>query len=72
MKEKKIPEVKKVYSTEIVDLAKVEVEGLASKGYDKDAIWRFAKAAKSWCERDSQPWLMWEFVVQQMAPSEEQ
>ncbi len=70
MKDKKIVEEKKVYSPEIIELAKVEVEALATKGYDKDAIWRFAKAAKSWCERDAQDFLMWEFVVQQMAPAE--
>lgn len=68
----KIVEEKKVYALEVIELAKVEVEALASKGYDKDSIWRFAKAAKSWCEKGSQIFLVWEFIIQQMAPAEGQ
>ncbi len=68
----KIVEEKKVYAPEIIELAKMEVEGLTSKGYDKDSIWRFAKAAKSWCVRGSPTFLVWEFIIQQMAPAEAQ
>lgn len=42
---------------------------LAERGYDKDASWRFAKAAKSWCARDSAEWSAWDDVIKQTAPS---
>ena len=68
---KKAPIVEeKQYAPEIIELAKKAVEELTGKGYERDAVWRFAKAAKSWCEKSSQDYLMWEFVVRQTAPVE--
>lgn len=57
--------VKKVedFPKEIRELAVKEIQLLASKSYDKDSTLRFAKAAKSWCERNSQEWFVWELVV---------
>ena len=68
MKEKRPGEEPKKYEPEIVEMAKGAVAELVRKEYDKDSIWRFAKAAKSWCERGSKEFLMWEFVVRQMEP----
>lgn len=42
---------------------------LEERGYDRDSIWRFAKAAKSWCARDSAEWSAWDGVIKQTAPS---
>lgn len=71
MREKRAPSEEKVYSSETIDLAKVAVEELVAKGYDKDSVWRFAKAAKSWCTREAQDFLMWEFIIRQMGPEDE-
>lgn len=51
------------YPKEIHELAIKEIELLASKSYDQDSTLRFAKAAKSWCEKGSQEWLVWDLVA---------
>lgn len=38
---------------------------LTERGYDRDASLRFAKAAKSWCVRDSAEWSAWDDVIKQ-------
>lgn len=51
------------YAPEIISNAQKTIEKLSSKSYDSDSIIRFAKAARSWCERNSQEWFVWEAVV---------
>lgn len=53
----------KKYSDEVVRRAKLETEALVQKTYDKDAVFRYARAEKSWCERGSEDWLVWELVA---------
>ena len=40
------------------------IKELEAASYDRPAIFRFAKAAKSWCERDSREWKLWEIVIE--------
>ena len=51
------------YPKEIVEKAKISTEDLQKKGYDREYALRFAKAAKSWCERNSEDWFVWEVVI---------
>lgn len=39
-------------------------EDLKLKKYDDMAIFRFAKAARSWCEKFSPKWFMWSIAMQ--------
>jgi hypothetical protein len=50
--------------------AETLIKELAEKSYDRDATWRYAKAAKSWTIKDSHDHNVWAEVVRMTAPVE--
>ena len=50
--------------------AETLIAELSAKGYDRDATWRYAKAAKSWTIKDTHDFNVWNEVVKSTAPAE--
>jgi len=53
------------------ETAQQAIEHLKEKGYDRDGIWRYSKAARSWTIKDSTQWKLWKEVELTMEPKEE-
>jgi len=49
--------------------AETLIKELTEKGYDRDATWRFAKAAKSWTIKGSHDHDVWTEAVKMTAPA---
>lgn len=50
--------------------AETLIKELTEKGYDRDATWRYAKAARSWTIKNSHDWNVWKEAERLTAPSE--
>ena len=50
--------------------AEALIKELTEKGYDQDATWRFAKAARSWTVKFSHDWNVWKEAERLTAPAE--
>lgn len=54
----------------VKEFAATLISELTARGYDRDYAWRYAKAAKSWCEKDSHDWNVWHEAERLTAPVE--
>lgn len=50
--------------------AETLIKELQAKGYDQDATWRYAKAARSWCTKGEHDWNVWKEAERLTAPAE--
>jgi hypothetical protein len=50
--------------------AEALIKELTEKGYNQDYAWRYAKAARSWCKKDSHDWNVWKEAERLTAPAE--
>lgn len=67
---KKIEKKKTHGSAPEFETAQLAIDHLTTKGYERDGIWRYAKAARSWTTRDSTQWKLWKEVETMMEPNE--